>query len=95
MNINNVTNMITYCSRLKSLPSISKLNINKLEDMSFMFYGCTSLESISDLNEWKLNDKNYNFIFYYCPSIKPFPNKFKWIDDSVDTLEQNLITSIF
>ena len=42
--------MLNGYSSLKSLPDISKWNIYKVTDMSYMFYECSSLSSLPDIS---------------------------------------------
>ena len=53
-NITNMNSMFSDClflSSLKSLPNISKWNINKVIDMSDMFDNCSSLKSLPDISK--------------------------------------------
>jgi len=50
--------MFYNCYSLKSLPDISKWNINKIINMSNMFYYCNSLVSLPDISKWN----TYNVI---------------------------------
>ena len=43
-------------SNLKSLPDISKWNINNAIDMKCMFYECILLESLPDISKWNTNN---------------------------------------
>ena len=40
------------CSSLKSLPDISKWNINNVTDMHALFTKCSSLSSLPDISKW-------------------------------------------
>ena len=40
------------CSKLISLPDISKWNINKVKNIDKMFFGCSSLKSMPDISRW-------------------------------------------
>ena len=46
--------MLYACSSLISLPDISKWNIDKVTDMSFMFSRCYSLISLPDISKWEI-----------------------------------------
>ena len=49
-------------SYLSSLPDISKWNINKVTNISWLFYGCSSLLSLPDISKWNTNNiTNMNF----------------------------------
>ena len=43
------------CSKLCSLPDISKWNINNDADMRGMFQNCSQLSSIPDISNWNTN----------------------------------------
>ena len=40
------------CSRLISLPDISKWNINNTNDFSGLFYNCKLLKYLPDISKW-------------------------------------------
>ena len=40
------------CSKLKSLPDISKWNTGNVINMKSLFSGCNSLTSIPDIGNW-------------------------------------------
>ena len=63
--------MFDKCTTLTSLPDISKWNINKFTDMSYMFNNCSSLTSLHDISKW--NTKyvtNMSYMFNNCSSLK-------------------------
>jgi surface protein len=44
------------CSKLKSLPDISKWNIENILDLSHLFDGCLALQSLPNISKWKTNN---------------------------------------
>jgi surface protein len=44
--------MFYDCSSLESLPDISKLNTDKINNMNGLFYGFSSLKSLPDISIW-------------------------------------------
>ena len=51
--------------------NIKLKGINKISDMSCMFYGCSSLSSLPDISKWNINNVTYmNDMFYECSSAK-------------------------
>ena len=72
-----MNSLFAGCSSLKFLPNISKWNIEKSTNISFMFAGCTSLISLPDISNWNTkNTINMNSLFYNCSSLK-FAKYFK------------------
>ena len=62
--------MFNKCSSLISLPDISKWNISKLRNISFMFYECNSLISFPDVSIWNNHSRLTVFnMFYKCNSL--------------------------
>jgi len=72
------------CSLLKSLPDISKWNIDNVKNMSGMFINCSSLLSLPDISQWKVDYKlsfhrNKRICYNISPPIKiPYPDIYKW-----------------
>jgi len=60
-NVKNMEYMLFCCLRLKTITIPKK--IFKVEDISYLYYGCDSLENEPDLKEWNLNKikKKENF----------------------------------
>ena len=54
-----LTAMFHNCKSLLSLPDISKLNINKVSDLSGVFYNCSSLISLPDISNWDTYNVEY------------------------------------
>jgi len=73
--------MFSESSSLLSLPDISKWNINKVKNMSYMFYGCSSLTSLPDISKWNTNHAiNMSYMFSQCLNIiisKKITKKYK------------------
>jgi len=44
--------MFNECSKLSSLPDISKWNINNVINMKVMFQACPSLTELSDIRQY-------------------------------------------
>ena len=64
---------------MKTLPDISKWQIDRSEDMSYMFSYCSSLLVFPDISNWKIS-KNTNIknIFIGCSSLPILPKLWKW-----------------
>ena len=72
-------NSFEKCSnpKLISLPDISKWNIEKVTDISCMFYCCKSLESLPDLSKWNIkNVSKMEYIFYGLKKSVKIPEQF-------------------
>ena len=64
---------------LLSIPDLSKWNISKVNDLSFMFFRCDSLLSLPDISKWNIsNVKNMSSMFYNCCSLTSFPDLANW-----------------
>ena len=74
--------MFQNCELLFSIPNFSEFNMNKINNMSHMFFNCINLESldtISNMSSWdisKVNDTSY--MFYNCKSLITLPDMSKW-----------------
>jgi surface protein len=72
--------MFSECSSLRSLPDISRWNINNVASMSGMFDGCSSLTSLPDISKWNTdNVADMSNMFDECLNIiisKKNKNKF-------------------
>ena len=58
--------MFYNCRSLKSSPDISKWNIKKVTNVSYMFYNCKSIESFPNISLWNIQNKTKDSIFYGC-----------------------------
>ena len=77
VNINDLSYIPYEFSSLKSLPDISKWNINNVNNMSYMFYGCSSLNSLPNISNWNTtNVTDMSGMFDGCSSLKQIPSKF-------------------
>jgi len=66
------------CSSLLNIPDISKWNISKITNMSFMFYECSSLSSLPDISKWDIsNNIDMISMFEGCNKSLIIPSKFK------------------
>ena len=69
-----MSGIFNYWKSLKSLPDISKWNIENVNDISFMF-SKSSLESLPDISKWNTkNITNMCGIFSKCKSLKSLPD---------------------
>jgi len=48
--------MFNICSKLTSLPDISKWNTNNVTNMKVMSNECRRLSSLPDISKWKTNN---------------------------------------
>ena len=79
--------MLKNCLLLKSLPALSKWNIDNSNYMISLFYGCSLLITLPNISG--LNTKNvYNleYLFYRCSSLKILPDISKWNIDNVNNI---------
>ena len=54
-------------------------NLNKVTDISCMFYGCNSLKSLPDISKWNIgNVTNMSELFSNCSSLTSLPDISKW-----------------
>ena len=66
----NLSQLFYGCSSLKSLPDISKWNIDNVENTELLFAGCSSLKSLPDISKWNLfNNKNKPSLFHSLRSM--------------------------
>ena len=74
------------CRELKSLPDISKWDIQNLNSLDNLFSGCISLNTLPDISKWKVNlnfEGTYNIpsmsnLFSECSSLLSIPDISKW-----------------
>ena len=59
--------MFAYCSKLTSLPDISKWDISNTKFINCMFYNCSSLTKLPDISKW--NTKNIEYLKTLCNFI--------------------------
>jgi len=87
--IRSIKYMFHKCSTLLSVPDIDKLNINKFNDFSFMFYNCQLLSSLpKGISEWDTsNIEHMYFMFYNCKSLTSLPDISKWDLSKIQNIE--------
>ena len=76
--------LFSYCSLLESLPDISKLDFNKVTDMSFMFKDCKNLKSLPNFQNMNINlnsDFKDEGMFDGCILLKDKPDLSKIKND--------------
>ena len=67
---------------------IKLTGINKITDMSSMFYSCSSLVSIPDISYWNTYKvKNMSKLFKGCSSLSFLPKELKWNTINVTNME--------
>ena len=72
---------------MSSLPDISNWNINKVIDISFIFYDCSKLSSLPDISNWNTNNViNMSNMFYSCSSLTSLPDISKWNTNNVNNM---------
>ena len=54
--------LFAQCSLLKSIPDISKWNISKIKNISYIFFRCLSLVQLPDISKWNKKSKIRNII---------------------------------
>ena len=61
--------------------------IDKVTNMSEMFYGRSSLSSMPDISKWITNNiTNMSYMFYGCSSLLSLPNISKWITNNITNM---------
>ena len=86
--IEDMSQMFYGCNSLKSLPDISKWNMNNMTNMSKMFSDCSSLESLPDISNWNINKViDMREIFSGCNSLKSLPYISKWNINDMTNIE--------
>jgi len=74
-----MNSLFRECSSLKTLPDVSKWDINNVKAISYMFSGCLSLISLPEISKWNTeNISNLNNIFENCSLLSFIPNISKW-----------------
>jgi len=73
-------------SNKKSL-EIKLAGINKVTDISYMFYECNKLSSIPDNSYWNTsNVVNMSYMFYGCDKLSSLPDISKWNTEKVTNM---------
>ena len=65
------------CTKLESLPDISKWDISNVTSMDFMMANCKSLKSLPDISKWDITKVSINSMFLNCNESLNIPPKFK------------------
>jgi len=95
-------NMFQNCSKLISLPDISKWNTSNVINMACIFYGCSSITKYPDLSKWDTSKvTNLSGMFYQCTSLLSIPDISNWNVQNVNNFTKmfagyhNVIVDIF
>ena len=71
------------CDRL----NIKLKGIDKISDMSSMFYECSSLSSLPDISNWNTSSvTDMSYIFYGCSSLSSLPDISSWDTNNVTNM---------
>ena len=66
---------------------IKLININKVKDMSYMFYKCKELISLPDISKWNtINVTDMKAIFQDCSSLSSLPDISIWSTNNVTNM---------
>ena len=58
--------------------------IDKVTDMSNMFFKCSSLSSLPDISKWNTNKvTDMSYMFFWCKSLSSLPDISKWNTNNV------------
>ena len=74
-----------YYSRSKNKNiEIILIGVEKITDMSYMFYRCSSLSTLPDISKWNTSNVNsMSYMFYGCSSLLSLPDISKWNTSNV------------
>ena len=76
-----------YCISNKKILEIKLVGINKITDISYMFYECHKLSSIPDISNWNTcNVTNMSYMFYGCDKLSLLPDISKWNTENVTNM---------
>jgi len=76
-----------YIKNNNNLLKIKLKGINKVNDMSYMFYGCSSLLYLPDISEWNINNaNNLSYMFFGCTSLLSLPDISEWNTNNVTNI---------
>jgi surface protein len=76
----------------KKIIEIKLIGINKVINLSYMFFDCTSLISISDISTWDTsNVKDISDMFVGCKSLTSLPDISKWNTSNVKDMRDMFI----
>ena len=66
---------------------IKLIEVKKISDMSYMFYGCSSLINLSDISEWDTkNVTNLSYMFSWCKSLNNIADISNWDTSKVTNM---------
>ena len=75
---------ISVKDMLKDKIRVSLTNIDKITDMSFLFYECPNLISCNDISKWNTSKiKDMHKIFYGCSQLVSLPDLSFWLTPNV------------
>ena len=88
--ITDISKMFSECKEFYSFPGFSKLQTDKVNNISDLFKNCT-LSKIPDISNWNISNViNMSGIFTGCTILKSLPDLSKW-----NTSQVTDISSIF
>ena len=64
------------CKNLKSVGDLSKWDVSKVKNMSYMFHACMQLKSVGDLSNWNVSKVKNMFCMFMNSGIT---NKPDWL----------------
>ena len=77
-NVTTMDCMFSQCPKLKKIIGIENLDVSKLEDANYMFYGGENLVEL-DLTNWNpILLENAYYMFYSCSNLKIIKNIENW-----------------
>ena len=72
---------------MKSLPDISKWNINNVTDMSGLFSECSSLEFLPNISKWNISKvRKIEKLFMNCSSLLSLPDISIWNTINIENI---------
>ena len=78
-NVNNISNIFSFCTSLQAIVDISNWNTSKVTDISKIFYKCSNLSHLPDISRWNTSNViDMRGIFYGCSSLSYLPDISKW-----------------
>ena len=74
-----MNNLFNNCSKIFSLPDLSKWNIHNVTNLSYMFNNCSMLSQIPDISKWNTSKViTMRNMFNNCSSILSLPDLSNW-----------------
>ena len=68
------------CNSLKSLPDLSKWNINNCWNYSGIFANCSSLLSLPDISKWALGNNSFRDFYFFFETPNYLEDKKEYKD---------------